>query len=183
MLTFSMPKKKGTMRRRVSLSTADLCDSFGDSLQYARGGVFAARGFGSRGCRFQGRVRTVQCLEDNSMVRKAAYEPGSGCVLVVDGGGSMQRALCGDQLAAKLAENGWEGLVINGCIRDAAAIAKIDIGIQALGTIARKTEKRGAGVMNIPVEFAGVRFVPGSYLVSDEDGIVVGEMDALLSKL
>lgn len=160
--------------------TADLCDEFEDALQYAQGGLL--RDFG--GARFFcGRICTVQCLEDNSKVKEAVAEDGRGKVLVIDGGGSLQRALVGDQIALKAAQNGWQGIVVNGCIRDSAEIAKIKIGVKALGTIPRKTPKRGSGVRDVPVSFAGVLFKPGEVLVGDEDGIVVGGQGTLDAKL
>ena len=101
--------------------------------------------------------------------------PGEGKVLVVDGGGSMRRAMLGDNLAAKAVSNGWNGILINGCIRDSAEIGTMDIGVKALGTNPRKTIKRNLGEHNVPVRFAGVTFKPGFYLYSDEDGIIVSE--------
>ncbi|GBG31406.1 Hypothetical Protein FCC1311_076302 [Hondaea fermentalgiana] len=170
----------GSDTRGTLPATADLCDELEDALQYAQGGLL--RDFGGH-VAFGGRISTVQCLEDNSKVKEAVAENGKGRVLVIDGGASMQRALVGDQIAIKAAKNGWQGIVVNGCIRDSAAIAKVDIGVKAIGTIPRKTEKRGSGVRDVPVSFAGVLFRPGDVLVADEDGIVVssnGDLDAKL---
>jgi len=100
-------------------------------------------------------------------------------VLVVDSAGSMRCAMMGDVMAALGASNGWEGVVINGCIRDSADVAKVDIGVKALGTIPRKTVKRDQGVRDIPVLFADVQFNPGEYLYADEDGIVTSKQPLL----
>mmetsp|Transcript_3522 Transcript_3522/g.4239 ORF Transcript_3522/g.4239 Transcript_3522/m.4239 type:complete len:168 (+) Transcript_3522:90-593(+) len=153
-------------------TTCDLCDLHGDSLKYPTASLF--RDFGGL-VHFEGGIETVQCFEDNSFVKAVLDEPGHGRVLVVDGGGSLNRALLGDQVAAKALKNGWSGLLINGCIRDSKEVATMKVGVKALGTCPRKTEKRGCGVRGIPVQFAGVTFFPGTYLVADEDGIVVGE--------
>ena len=125
------------------------------------------------GANFSGQIATVRCIEDNSFVRQALEEPGEGRVLVVDGGGSTNCALLGDMLAALAHRNGWAGIVVNGCIRDSAEIANIDIGIKALATHPRKSRKQGLGELDIPVEFAGIEFLPGEYLYADPDGVVV----------
>ena len=59
--------------------------------------------FGNFGAsrRFCGPVVTIKCHEDNSLVKQCVEEAGAGRVIVVDGGGSVRRALLGDMLAAK----------------------------------------------------------------------------------
>jgi regulator of ribonuclease activity A len=94
-------------------------------------------------------------------------------VLVVDGGGSLHTALLGDVIAGLAVQNGWAGLVILGAVRDAAALADLPLGVKALGTNPRKSEKAGAGIADVPVGFGGVTFAPGDLLVSDDDGIVL----------
>jgi len=101
--------------------------------------------------------------------------PGHGKVMVVDGGGSKRAALLGDMLAEKAVSNGWAGLIIYGCIRDVDVIGKTELGVQALGTHPRKTEKHGVGQLNVPVTFGGVTFYPGHYIYADNNGIVVAE--------
>jgi regulator of RNase E activity RraA len=49
---------------------------------------------------------------------------GHGKVLVIDGGGSLRCALVGDQLAILAQRNGWQGIVVYGCIRDSEPIAR-----------------------------------------------------------
>ena len=94
-------------------------------------------------------------------------------MLVVDGGGLLHRALVGDVIAGLAIENGWAGIVVNGAIRDAAAIGSMAIGLKALGTNPRRCAKTGVGAVDIPVAFGGVIFTPGANLYADEDGIVV----------
>jgi len=93
--------------------------------------------------------------------------------MVVDGGGSLRCALLGDMLAEKAARNGWQGLVVYGCIRDVDIVAQTDLGVQALASHPLKSNKRGVGELNIPVTFCGVTFRPGEYLYADNNGIVV----------
>lgn len=122
---------------------------------------------------FSGRIVTLKLFEDNSLVREAVGENGKGKVLVIDGGGSLRCALVGDQLAILAEKNGWEGLVVFGCIRDSGDINQIDIGIRALNTHPLKSIKKGAGDRNIDVCFGGVTFKPGEWLYADEDGVIV----------
>lgn len=154
------------------LRTADLCDHHSESVQIAE------EPFGDFGgyLAFHGEIETVKAFEDNSLVRECVGRPGNGKVLVIDGGGSMRRAMLGDLLAASAVKNGWCGILINGCIRDSAAIGDMDLGVKALGTHPCKTEKRGLGDHNVPVRFAGVTFTPGHYVYADEDGVLVSEV-------
>ncbi|MDP1956656.1 MAG: ribonuclease E activity regulator RraA, partial [Rhodocyclaceae bacterium] len=106
----------------MSLSTADLCDAH-EGLVRVVEPMFSS--FGGRAA-FFGQISTLKVFEDNSLVRTALETPGNGRVLVIDGGGSLRRALVGDQLAALAAQNGWAGLVVYGCIRDSRAIGETD---------------------------------------------------------
>lgn len=130
--------------------------------------------FGGRE-RFYGQIVTIKAFEDNSLVREQVSLPGEGRVLVVDGGGSMRRAMLGDMLAENASANGWAGIVIYGCIRDVNAIADLDIGVQALGAHPLKTEKKGLGELNVPVRFGGVDFIPGEYCYADNNGVLVSQ--------
>jgi regulator of ribonuclease activity A len=158
----------------TTISTADLSDALEDSARIAAPGFHP---FGKRPG-FSGVISTVKCFEDNSLVRAALQEPAEGRVLVVDGGGSMNCALLGDMLASMAADNGLPGIIVNGCIRDSAVIANIDIGVRALGTHPRKSVKMGRGQRDIAVHFAGIDFTPGEYVYVDEDGILVTDKPA-----
>lgn len=159
----------------TQFKTADLCDTHGESLQVAEPSLSSFGGLRA----FQGVIRTVQCFEDNSLVREALEAIGGGAVLVVDGGGSLRCALLGDQLAALAAQNSWSGVIVYGCVRDAAALAGTAIGVRAIAANPRKSVKLGAGQRNVPVRFAGVTFTPGDYVYVDGDGIVVSSMPLL----
>ncbi|ATX81756.1 regulator of ribonuclease activity A [Mariprofundus ferrinatatus] len=151
--------------------TTDLYDKYLEGLQVA---APLFRDFGGKVC-FSGQIVTLKALEDNTYLKASFETNGAGKVLVVDGAASMRCAMMGDVMAALGASNGWEGVVINGCIRDSADVAKVNIGVKALGTIPRKTVKRDQGVMDIPLRFADVVFKPGEYLYADEDGIVLSK--------
>jgi len=124
---------------------------------------------------FHGRIRTVKCLEDNLLLKKVVSEPGQGQVVVVDGGASLRCALMGDVIASLAAKNGWAGAIIHGAIRDVQAIDELDFGVKALGSNPKRSNKTGAGEVDVAVTFGGVTFVPGHWLYSDEDGILVSE--------
>ncbi len=151
------------------MTTADLADRYGPGLRVCD---VQFRQFGGRRL-FSGRVRTVSCNEDNALLREVLRGPGAGCVLVVDGGGSLRTALAGDLIAGSAQANGWAGLVVHGAVRDSAALAGLDLGIKALGTTPRKSSKTGAGAVDVAVTFGNVIFAPGDRLHADEDGIVL----------
>ena len=158
---------------RASFATCDLCDAHkGDGSGAFRVLPPVFRDFGAVRA-FCGPVTTVKCFEDNSLVKAAVDSPGEGRVLVVDGGGSLRRALLGDNLAALARDNGWAGVVIHGCVRDADALGGIGLGVKALGTNPRPPRKDGAGQIDVPVEFGGIEFTPGALLYADTDGVVV----------
>jgi regulator of ribonuclease activity A len=122
---------------------------------------------------FAGPVATVSCHEDNTSVKAMVESPGHGRVLVVDGGGSLRHALVGGNLAAAAARNGWAGVVVDGCVRDVAELAVLDIGIRALALMPVPPVRRHAGRVDVPVRIQGVTVRPGDWLVADADGIVV----------
>jgi len=153
----------------MTFATADLCDRFADRVQVCDP---LLKDFGGRS-RFAGRVETVKCFEDNSLVRRALDEQGAGKVLVVDAGGSLRCAMLGDQLAELAHSNGWEGVVLYGCIRDSSAMAGMDLGVKALTTHPRKSVKQGVGERGVRVRFAGVDFEAGHFVYCDRDGVVV----------
>ena len=122
---------------------------------------------------FSGPVATVKCFEDNSPVKAAVESPGHGRVLVVDGGGSLRRALLGGNLGAAAARNGWAGVVIDGCVRDVAELAQSMVGIRALAAMPLPTERRHEGQRDVTVQIQGVWVRPGDWLYADDDGMVV----------
>lgn len=154
----------------MNIVTPDLCDAYPEVKVVEP--MFS--NFGGRDA-FGGEIVTVKCFEDNSVVKEQVGKPGQGKVLVVDGGASMRAALLGDMLAEAAARNGWEGIIVYGCIRDVDVIAETDLGVQALASHPRKTDKRGIGDLNVPVTFGGVTFVPGQYVYADNNGIIVSE--------
>ena len=149
--------------------TADLVDEYGDGIGSCD---IQLRQYGGTAT-FRGPVVTVLCFEDNALLKSVLSEPGEGRVLVVDGGGSVHRALVGDVIAGLAVHNGWAGVIVHGAVRDVAALRELPIGIKALGSNPRKSTKTGAGERDVVLEFGNCAFVPGAEVVSDEDGVVV----------
>ena len=149
--------------------TTDLCDAHPD-IQVCDP-VF--RAFGGAPA-FAGRIATLKVFEDNTLIKQALESPGNGRVLVVDGGGSKRCGLVGGNLAVSAARNGWAGIVVHGCIRDADELAEQPLGVRALAAFPRKSQ-RGlhSGQAGIPVIFASVVFREGEWLAADADGVVV----------
>ena len=153
------------------MNTCDLCDRFDGRVRVLE---LPLSDFGGR-VAFSGLVSTVKALEDNSLVREAVAEAGNSRVLVVDGGGSLRRSMLGDMLAGKAVANGWAGVLVNGAIRDSAAIGELDLGVKATATCPMKTDKQGQGLRDVPVEFGGLVIRPGDWLAADEDGVVLAD--------
>jgi regulator of ribonuclease activity A len=148
--------------------TTDLCDACEDAQACA----LLFQSYGLRRA-FTGPIRTLRIHEDIALMRDTVSQAGQGQVLVIDGGGSVARALFGDVMAELASRNGWAGLVIHGVVRDAVELNTIDIGVKALGTVPKRGSRTGAGERDVPVRFGGVTFTPGDHVVVDADGVIV----------
>lgn len=149
----------------------DLFDLYPEQLQLAEA-LFSDYGGNTI---FYGQIVTVSCFNDNSKVKELVATNGIGKVMVVDGKASITNALLGDMLAEQAVKNGWQGIIINGCIRDAGTIAKLPLGVKALGCCPIKTEKLGVGEINIGVNFAGLNFMPNHYIYCDANGVAISQ--------
>jgi regulator of ribonuclease activity A len=163
----------------TSFATCDLCDAHEEDTS----GAFRVlppvfRDFGASS-KFSGPVATARCPEDNSRIREAVNSPGEGRVLVIEGGGSLRRALVGGNLAAAAAKNGWAGIVVDGAVRDAAELVAAGIGIKALALMPLRSVKRGEGQRDLAVDIQGVPVRPGDWLYADQDGIVISSAPLL----
>ena len=152
-------------------STCDISDQLHPYVQYLDP-IFKSYGVKTA---FSGRIVTIKCFEDNSLVEEALKMNGKGCVLVIDAGESLRCAMLGEKRASDAFKNEWEGIVVNGSIRDSVMINSMTIGIRALGVCPRKSIKKGNGKRNLTVDFSNVKFIPNHYLYADEDGVIVIE--------
>ena len=150
-------------------TTCDISDQLHPDVQYLEP---VYKSYGGK-TSFSGRIVTVKCYEDNSLVEEALKSNGKNSILVVDAGGSMNCAMLGDKRATDAIKNEWEGILVHGLIRDSATIKGMKIGILALGVYPLKSIKNGVGDSNLIVNFSGITFTPGEYLYADEDGVIV----------
>ena len=100
---------------------------------------------------------------------------GKGKVLVIDGNGSCQKALLGDQVATLAVENQWEGVIVYGAVRDVGAIQNMPLGLKALNASPFKTEKRGAGEKQVSVTINTQIISPGDYIYADLNGVLMSK--------
>lgn len=149
--------------------TPDLCDAY-PTLVKAVEPIFTNFGGISS---FGGEIVTIKCFEDNSKVKQMVDQPGTGKVMVVDAGGSFRCAMLGDMLAEKAVKNGWEGIIMYGCVRDVDVLAELDLGVQALGSHPMKSEKKDIGELGVELTFGGVTFRQGEFVYADNNGIIV----------
>lgn len=157
----------------MTFHTADLCDRFADKENFQIVDPLF-RQFGARR-RFSGYITTLKVFEDNALVRATLEEKVSDRVLVIDGGGSRRCALLGDTLTGLAVENGWQGIVVYGCVRGSDFIDQMPIGVMALNTHPLPSHTRGQGDRDIMITFAGVNFKKDHYLYADCDGIIVAD--------
>ncbi|WP_050615032.1 ribonuclease E activity regulator RraA [Bacillus testis] len=155
------------------MKTADICDRYPEEVSICE---IEFKSFGKRH-QFSGPMQTVRLFEDNVLVKEAIQQAPAGSVLVVDGGGSKNCALMGDQLAELALERGLAGVIIYGCVRDASALSSMDLGVFAIGTHPKKSNKEGKGRRDIGLFFGGIEWHPGDFVYCDEDGVLTTKKD------
>ncbi|MBF4246353.1 ribonuclease E activity regulator RraA [Vibrio anguillarum] len=153
----------------MEYNTSALCDIYLDQVDVVEP-MFS--NFGGSAS-FAGQLTTIKCFEDNGLIREVLEQDGLGRVLLIDGGGSLRRALIDAELAALAEENEWEGLVVYGCVREVDELEEMSIGIQALASIPVGASNQGIGEVDVPVNFGGVTFLPEDYLYADNTGIIL----------
>lgn len=109
---------------------------------------------------------------DNLMVHKALAIAEPGDIIVVDAGGDLTNAIIGELMLAQMVKRGLGGIVINGSIRDSAAIRAQDFPVFAAGVTHRGPYKDGPGEINVPVAIDGMVIEPGDLVLGDDDGLV-----------
>jgi regulator of ribonuclease activity A len=153
----------------MDISTADLFDAHSDRLQVCD---LQFQNYGAKSA-FFGECMTVTTFEDHHPVLEALKTEGRGRVLVVDGKGSLRVGIIGDIAAERAIQNGWAGAIIFGAIRDSTATLKLEFGLKALGTTARRSLSRTKGVLGEPVNFGSVQFSAGCWIYADPDAVIV----------
>ena len=161
----------------MTFTTADLCDSHSSETGFQIAEPIF-KDFGSSPC-FSGQISTVKVFEDNVLIRQILEKKVNQRILVIDGGGSHRCALLGENLTNTACQNGWQGIIIYGCLRDSDDINKLPIGIRALHPHPLKSHKKGTGELNSTCVFAGTHFKTDHYLYADSDGIIVSKKPLL----
>jgi regulator of ribonuclease activity A len=153
----------------MDFNTSEICDIYADNVDVLD------PIFSNYGARFTycGEVTTVKCYEDRGLVDKILATNGLGKVLLIDGGGSLRRALVDAESAQLAMENDWEGIICYGAVRDVDLLEEYDIGIHAVGAIPVSANAREVGDLDVAVNFAGVTFLPEDQIYADSTGIVL----------
>ena len=160
----------------MSFSTPDLSDENPDTKALAP----ILKNLGGKKV-FWGKIETLQCPDDNSFVKEVLNSEGNGKVLVVDANGISTVALLGDMIAKAGVKNNWSGVVINGYVRDIDILSTLDIGVQALGTMPVRSEKKNQGQIGMDISFGGLTFSSGDYVYADNNGLLLSKKELNLS--
>ena len=121
-----------------------------------------------------GSAFTVKVPEgDNLMFHKAMDMAQPGDVVVIDAGGDSNRAIFGELMITYCKSRGIAGVVVDGSVRDADALAELDFPVYAKGVTPNGPYKNGPGEINTPVSFGGKIVCPGDIIVGDGDGIII----------
>ncbi|MGM3161630.1 ribonuclease E activity regulator RraA [Dickeya undicola] len=155
----------------MKYDTSELCDIYHEEVNVVEP-LFS--NFGGQNS-FGGKITTIKCFEDNGLLFDVLEESGIGRVLLVDGGGSVRRALIDGELARLATQNGWEGIVVYGAVRQVDDLSELDIGIQAIAATPAGATSEGIGETDIRVNFGGVTFFSGDHLYADNTGIILSE--------
>lgn len=128
------------------------------------------------GMRVAGPAFTVATAPGNNLwIHRALAAAAPGDVLVVVTSGTHDAGYWGDIMTVAARAREIAGLVIDGCVRDSEAIARLGFPVFARGLSIRGTGKdaRAPGALLVPVILADVTVLPGDCVVGDADGVVV----------
>ena len=116
---------------------------------------------------------------DNLMIHKAIALAEQGDVIVVDAGGDLTNALIGELMLAQMVRRKLGGIVLNGAIRDSAAIRGQGFPVFAAAVTHRGPYKDGPGEINVPIAIDGMVIEPGDLILGDDDGLLSVPFDAV----
>ena len=156
-----------------NFTVPDICDihediQIGDIFLNSYGGID----------KFCGEIQTAKCEHSNSVVKELVEEDGNGKVLFINHTGSELCSMVGDQIAQKAFDNGWNGIITNGYIRDIEVIKDISIGVYAKNSYPKKTNKSiGIGEINVPIKINNLFINPGEWIYVDSNGWVTSKLE------
>ena len=154
----------------MKYDTSELCDIYREDVNVVEP-LFS--NFGGRSS-FGGQIITVKCFEDNGLLYDLLEQNGRGHILLIDGGGSVRRALIdADRRVwpSRMNGKGWWSMAR--CAVD--DLEELDIGIQALAAIPVGAAGEGIGESDVRVNFGGVTFFSGDHLYADNTGMILSE--------
>ncbi len=128
----------------------------------------------SRQMKVCGPAYTVQTMpRDNVLLHRAYAYAQAGDVLLVHCSGFYEAGYWGDLMSLGAKTKGINGLVIDGCVRDADDIEAMNFPVFSRGLCIRGTSNYGDGTLNEPITIGNVLINPGDIVVGDRDGVVV----------
>ena len=155
----------------LKFSVPDICDKHSDIIQI---GNIEFQSYGKKKS-FHGQIETLFCPDDNSLVKKALNTDGNNKVLVIDASSNTHTSMIGDQIAAAAKKNNWEGVIINGYIRDIEVIQNIELGVLAISSVPLKTKKNDLGKEGVQLFFNNIVIKPGFWVYVDKNGWVISK--------
>lgn len=149
--------------------TADLCDEFSDKTEVLGPDFKSYGGI----VKFQGSAITVKLDKNNKDLAQLLKEKkGDGKIVVVDVDVKYY-AVVGDNLMKFASDNKYEGIIVNGYVRDTVTTKEFEVGLIAKGTCPKKYIPVQEGQINVPITIDNVEIVEGDYIYVDPDGIVI----------
>lgn len=126
------------------------------------------------GAEVAGPAYTVACAPaDNLAIHVAVPRAGHGSVLVVDASAVPERGYWGEVLTTGAEAAGVAGLVIDGGVRDVAALEGHGFPVFSALVALQGATKNGPGAVGGRVEVGGVALETGDWIVADADGVTV----------
>jgi 4-hydroxy-4-methyl-2-oxoglutarate aldolase len=126
------------------------------------------------GARLAAPAFPVRCTPgDNLAVHVGVTAAPPGSVLVVDVGHVPELGYWGEVLTTAAEARRLAGLVIDGCVRDVAALEAHRFPVFATGIALPGATKNRPGAVGAPAHVGGVAVAPGDWVVGDADGVTV----------
>ena len=121
-----------------------------------------------------GPAYTVKTMpRDNVLLHRAYAYAKSGDVIIVNCSGFYEAGYWGDLMSLGAKTKGINGLVIDGCVRDADDIEAMGFPVFSRGLCILGTSNHGDGFLNEPIVIGDVLINPGDIIIGDRDGVVV----------
>ncbi|MEY2917663.1 MAG: hypothetical protein RIS73_1377 [Bacteroidota bacterium] len=120
-----------------------------------------------------GPAYTVKTMpRDNILLHRAYAYAKPGDVIIVNCSGFYEAGYWGDLMSLGAKTKGINGLVIDGCVRDADDIEAMDFNVFSRGLCIVGTSNHGDGFLNEPIVIGDVLINPGDIIIGDRDGVV-----------